>query len=316
MINERLSMQEVTISVITYNSSRFVLDTLESIKAQTYPNLILHVCDDCSTDNTVEICRGWIERNRDRFVSTDIIIPDHNTGVTANSNRAWDACTTKYHKGIAGDDILLPNCIADNMAYVEQNPDAVLIFSRMKSFGTDRAKCKKSDEETYRYEFFEWTAEEQARYLYDKGCCIPAPTCFVNVDAVRQVGLRHDERIPMQEDVAKWMNALKLGISFSFFDKVTVRYRIHDGSLSTATISSPKSRESCALFWFYYHFVPEYQKDPDKAIKMAVAQQMNYYKMFYHGTNPIVNSRRYRLMTAFFRPFDNLRDMVKGFVKK
>ena len=69
----------VTISVITYNSSKYVLETLESIKAQTYPNIRLQICDDCSTDNTIELCKKWIKDNKERFVKTKIIIPPANT---------------------------------------------------------------------------------------------------------------------------------------------------------------------------------------------------------------------------------------------
>jgi alpha-1,3-rhamnosyltransferase len=52
----------VSIVVVTYNSSKSVLDTLESVKAQTYQNIEIIITDDCSTDNTVEICRHWIEQ--------------------------------------------------------------------------------------------------------------------------------------------------------------------------------------------------------------------------------------------------------------
>lgn len=101
----------VTVSVTTYNSAKYVAETLESIKNQSYPNLILQISDDCSTDNTIDICKSWINKNKDRFVKTKIIVPESNTGVTGNCNRAWDACETRYFKGIAGDDLLLPYCI-------------------------------------------------------------------------------------------------------------------------------------------------------------------------------------------------------------
>ena len=54
----------VSINVITYNSSKFVLETLESAKAQTYQNIELIVSDDCSTDNTVEICNLILIKQR------------------------------------------------------------------------------------------------------------------------------------------------------------------------------------------------------------------------------------------------------------
>ena len=50
----------VSVVVVTYNSAKYVLETLESIKDQTYPNLSLVISDDCSTDNTVKLCRKCI----------------------------------------------------------------------------------------------------------------------------------------------------------------------------------------------------------------------------------------------------------------
>ena len=57
----------VTIIVATYNSSKYVLETLESIKNQTYPHLSLIITDDCSTDDTVDICKKWVGLNESRF---------------------------------------------------------------------------------------------------------------------------------------------------------------------------------------------------------------------------------------------------------
>ena len=42
----------VTIAVVTYNSSQTILETLESVKEQTYKNIELIISDDCSSDNT------------------------------------------------------------------------------------------------------------------------------------------------------------------------------------------------------------------------------------------------------------------------
>jgi len=47
------SLPLVSIVVVTYNSSSTILETLDSIKAQTYRNIELIVSDDHSTDNTI-----------------------------------------------------------------------------------------------------------------------------------------------------------------------------------------------------------------------------------------------------------------------
>lgn len=78
----------VSIPVITYNSAKTVIETLDSIKAQTYPNIELIISDDCSTDDTVQLCREWIEKNGERFERTELISVTKNTGVSGNNNRA------------------------------------------------------------------------------------------------------------------------------------------------------------------------------------------------------------------------------------
>ena len=55
--------QLVSVVVITYNSSQTVVETLDSIKTQTYQNIELIVSDDCSSDNTVEVVQNGIDEN-------------------------------------------------------------------------------------------------------------------------------------------------------------------------------------------------------------------------------------------------------------
>ena len=113
----------VSISVIVFNSANTVHETLDSIYAQVYPNIELIISDDCSTDNTVEICRDWIEKNKTRFVRTEVVTVEKNTGVAGNLNRAEAACRGEWIKPIAGDDVLLPNCIQDCIDYMTEHPE-------------------------------------------------------------------------------------------------------------------------------------------------------------------------------------------------
>ena len=118
----------VSVRVVTYNSSKTVEETLDSIYNQTYSNIELIISDDCSKDNTVAICRNWIELHKERFVRTEMITVDKNTGVTGNVNRSEEACKGVWVKGIAGDDVLMPNCIQIYMEYVNNHPETVVLF--------------------------------------------------------------------------------------------------------------------------------------------------------------------------------------------
>lgn len=269
----------VSIAVITYNSAKTVIETLESIKAQTYRNIELIISDDCSTDNTVELCHRWTEQNKDSFVRTEILTTEKNTGVTCNENRAWNAAQSDFLKPIAGDDILLPECIKDNMAYMQKHPNAVLVFSKPQVIGLSTKKAKLY-EAGFDYSFFEMSSKEQyERIKYSN--CIPSCTMFLNLKKIREIGLFLDERIPMMEDRVLFINATLLNVPFDFFAKYTVKYRVRENSLANASLAHPLYYKSRRLYYFYYIFLPEYDKDKSKAIENFADNEMEEYNYYY-----------------------------------
>ena len=57
-------MKLVSVVVLAYRSADTIIETLESIKKQTYPKIELIVTDDCSPDNTVEVVKNWMRDNK------------------------------------------------------------------------------------------------------------------------------------------------------------------------------------------------------------------------------------------------------------
>ena len=318
-------MPLVSVPVITYNSSRTVLETLESIKAQTYPNIELIISDDCSTDNTVEMCRDWVEQNKDRFVRIEVLTVEQNIGTSANCNRAESASRGEWIKGIAGDDYLMPNCIHDCIDYVSNHPDTIYLLGRQKAFGADDEKCKQVDM-VFDYSFFSKTPDEQLHQLIFDGNCVPATTAFYNRQKAKEIGVTNDERIPLLEDWPKWINLLRAGVKLHFVDKVLVKYRV--GGASTGLRSSLKMYRSDRLFQFYYRFPEWLKENEDKAIlrmvddecevyqmllesetdtQTALRYERNHYKQqyeaYYKWYNQIRSSKAYRLGKAILKPF-------------
>lgn len=251
----------VSVPVITYNSSKTVVETLDSIYNQTYPRLELIVSDDCSTDDTVEICREWIGVHKERFVRTELLTVEKNTGVSANMNRAEAVCQGEWVKPIAGDDVLFPECIMVYVDYVQKNPDSLVVFSRMEGFGKSEPEVEEYMNRVFDYSFFALSIPEQNHRLVFKGNCLPAPTCFYNRDRLASLGIvGYDERIPMIEDYPRWILLLKHGIHFDFVDRTLVRYRLSDNALSSTNYPSESARKSSALIYIYYRY-QEMKKD-------------------------------------------------------
>ena len=254
----------VTVYVVTYNSSNTVVETLESIKGQTYKEIGLIVSDDCSTDNTVKMCEDWMTQNKARFLFTQILTTPINTGVSANVNRALDACKTDFCKGIAGDDKLLPECIEKNVCFMLGHPDSTVVFSKIRLFG--RKRDVRRFIFPFDYSFFSKSAQEQNYYLKNIGNCVPAAAGFIRLESFRRYSIRCDERIPMLEDWPLWIMITDKGIRLDFFDSVTVLYRIHEKSLTTAKCTPFISVKSSRLVHLYYVFEEEYKVNNALAI--------------------------------------------------
>jgi alpha-1,3-rhamnosyltransferase len=305
----------VSVPVITYNSAKYVLETLESIKAQTYQNIELIISDDCSTDNTVELCQQWIELNKDCFVRTQIIISETNTGVSANLNRAETACQGEWVKAVAGDDLLLPNCIKDCVSFAIQN-DSKFLFGKIEAFGDDEeyAKsitetfCKRNDQ----------MSSMLLNDLYDmiaEGSTPPAPAFFYNRYCYITNNITNDIRIPMIEDLPKWLNILNKGISIDFLDSVIVKYRI--GGISTSDIwNSPELFLNQRKMYFYYQFDNLYNKNKNIAIESLVNFEYEIYKKSYSTYQDLLSCRKsyaYRIGKLLLTPFKCLTSL---FLKK
>lgn len=220
----------VSIIVVTYKSKDTVIETLDSIRNQDYQNVELVISDDCSPDNTVEICNDWLDEFRNRFVSSHIVTTEKNTGVCGNLNRGVKASMGLWIKTIAGDDILEPNAIS---CFVEtaMSGNYDLLCSRMKTFpeseAADRVQLFLDN-----YQFY-WLMKH-GENLYRRSLIqhiLPGPGIFYNRALYDRIG-GFDENYPQTEEWTFQIKAFKIA-NFGFVDKRLVNYRISGQSLST-----------------------------------------------------------------------------------
>jgi glycosyltransferase involved in cell wall biosynthesis len=230
----------VSVNVVTYNSAETIVETLESIKGQTYPRIELIVSDDCSKDNTVVICREWIASNKARFENTQIITTPVNTGISKNCNRALFAATGEWIKPIAGDDTLKPDCVQDNLNFIHQIPDARIVFSRVDKFkNTFKEENKIEPDPKYAADskmFSELDTEYQLKVL-SRVVIIRAPSLFFSRYTVTDIG-GFDESSRFMEDWPSYFRWLNGGLKFHYLDKSTINYRISSSSVSNSKESS------------------------------------------------------------------------------
>ncbi|HEY5587810.1 MAG TPA: glycosyltransferase [Candidatus Paceibacterota bacterium] len=225
----------VSIIVITYNSSKYVLETLESAKAQTYQNIELIVSDDCSTDNTVEICRKWIAKNHINFIRTELITALSNKGIPTNCNCGIKVAKGDWVKLIAGDDILLKTCIKDNLSFVSKNSSAHFITSELEYIDKDSNILSHFKYDSYnniRKYYFTLTANKQLKLYSRIPLFLNSPAFFIKKTAIIEVGY-YDEEFSIFEDMCLIYKLNEKGWKVYHLERHTVKYRISDSSISS-----------------------------------------------------------------------------------
>jgi len=227
----------VSVIITSYNSSSFIIETLESVYNQTWENIEIIVTDDCSVDDTVEKCRAWIKKYGERFCHSELIISEANTGVAANANRGLKAASGAWIKFIAADDTLLPRCIEQNMEYQETNPEVRILFSKVSIY----------NESFIPENFIEVTEDDshdprsimhpsrnacsQYKMLLVSDRIHYTPSAFVNRETLLSEG-GYDESIKLMEDYPLWLKLTGKGYKLYFMDSVTVNYRRHSKALN------------------------------------------------------------------------------------
>lgn len=217
-------LQLVSIIIITYNSSKHVLETLESAKLQTYQNIEIIISDDCSTDNTVEVCMQWIEENRSRFVRAELITAKKNTGIPANCNRGLGVAQGEWIKIIAADDILLRNCIEVMVAFSIVK-ESYIATSCVEEFCEDGLPVRVNKRDASgRIAFFKKKHSEQFKSYVRNPVFLNTPAILFRNDLFKTIGC-FDESFKMLEDQPFLLKALRAGYNIYCNEEITVRYR-------------------------------------------------------------------------------------------
>jgi glycosyltransferase involved in cell wall biosynthesis len=214
----------VTIIAVCYNQERYVAETLDSIKAQIYPNIQLIVADDGSTDGSKKIIQQWIKENY-----PDAIFIDHkkNLGLTKNINSAIPFIKGKYYQVFGCDDIMFPDKIKTQVSLLEQHSDIDVAYSDMELMDDAGNPLNQTyfQKHTYKKPF----SGEHYDALIER-IIISAPSVLIRTSVLQK--LKNYNPSLDYEDYDFFLRAAKES-RFIFTPVSTVRYRVTGNSLST-----------------------------------------------------------------------------------
>jgi glycosyltransferase involved in cell wall biosynthesis len=125
----------VSVIVPAFNAERYISETLDSISGQLYQDWECVIVNDGSTDNTAEIIRQYVEKDK-RFIG--ITIP--NSGVSKARNTGIGAAKGKYILPLDADDLLDKAHLEKVMAVFRRNASVRLVYTAVLKFGVETGK--------------------------------------------------------------------------------------------------------------------------------------------------------------------------------
>lgn len=285
----------VSVVIATYNGARFIRQQLESIIAQTYPNMEIIVVDDASQDDTVLIVTEYASRNE----QIQLFTAETNLGFLKNFERGVRLCKGEYIALSDQDDIWLPEKVEILMRERGSHPliycNSELIDENGNSLGirlTDLKNLKNFD----------------SPINYAVGGTASGHAMIVKKEVMLQSlpwpkMVTHDYWIGF---VSTFSGPLK------FVDKVLVLYRQHNANVIGITAGSAKATKKKKTTEEHNMRARArvrlmYEKCPESLVEE---------KQFFHTLNETYEDfsfgNNFKRMTAFLR----YRDKITAYKKR
>jgi glycosyltransferase involved in cell wall biosynthesis len=200
----------ISVLMPVYNCENYVFEAVESILQQTYIHFELLIIDDCSTDDTLRICKSFED---ERIV---IIEKEKNTGYTNSLNYGLKISKGKYIARMDGDDISLPTRFEKQVAFLQKSKDSEACGSSIQIINSIKILKHPSS--------------------YDD---IKVKLCFSNsfyhptMMFRREVLLEnnYDKNFEPAEDYDLWTKLI-FKIKMVNIDEVLLKYRVHENQIS------------------------------------------------------------------------------------
>jgi glycosyltransferase involved in cell wall biosynthesis len=118
----------VSIGLPVYNGDRYIRETLDSILSQSFSDFELIIADNCSSDETQQICEEYANKNSRIIYHRN----EKNLGAAPNYNLAFELSSGEYFKWADYDDILSPDFISRCVEVLDSHPEVAVCFPRAK----------------------------------------------------------------------------------------------------------------------------------------------------------------------------------------
>ena len=201
-------MEKITVVVPVYNTEKYVIKCLESIKNQTYFNLEVLIINDGSTDNSEKIIKNYLKDINDpRF----IYHYKPNSGVGKTRNLGIKLATSNYISFIDSDDWIEKTFYEKLIKKIKKQDSFIMNSSFYKVYNTKKEITK--------------IKKRSISVLKSPSCCLK----LFNLTTIRQNNIQFGN-YKMGEDLNFTFKVMCHNKNFSIYTKPLYNYYMRDDS--------------------------------------------------------------------------------------
>ena len=207
----------VSIVMPSYNTGRFITESIESVLAQTYTNWELLIVDDASTDNTDDVVADVKLRHCERSEAIHYFKNDRNRGAAYSRNLALREAKGEWIAFLDSDDLWLPEKLEKQLKF--------MIDNGYRFSGTGRIQIDEDGNSLNTYIRSPRHVGKFGMFMY----CWPG--CLTVIYHAPTVGLVQIADLKKNNDYAIWLKVIKK-CDFYALDEVLSKYRVRKKSIS------------------------------------------------------------------------------------
>lgn len=208
-------MPVVSVLMAMHNGLPYLQEAVCSILIQSFRDFEFIIVDDASTDGS----RAFVESEPDNRVK--LLVNPRQMGLSESLNKGIEASTGKYIARMDHDDISLSARLAQQVSFLDANPDVDLVGTWATTMGS-------TTQQTWRYPLAD--NEIRSEFLFNSS--LVHSSVMWRQSSFQKFGLTYDTGMKRAQDYELWTRA-KNHIRFANLPKALVRYRIHPASVGT-----------------------------------------------------------------------------------
>jgi len=215
--NDHPAAPAVSVIIPTYRHQAHILDTLESVHAQTFSDYEVIVVNDGSPDDTHEVLRPLVEVGKIRYMEQE------NAGQAAARNRGIAEARGEFIALLDDDDLWPADKLEWQVPALQQHPEAVLVYGYFDTFG--RASSERHPETAA------IAVQGDVLRSFRRGNYIGSPgQCLIRASALRAIR-GFDAELWGVDDWDLYIRLANCG-PFLYHHRCALQYRVHEQNAS------------------------------------------------------------------------------------